>query len=245
MGTRAEAARESGAAGARAGDAAAPAGRTVVLDAVGRTALSVVWLHGMGHGPEHMAAVAERLALPESGVRGVFPCAPAQAVSPLTGRTAAVWFRQSVERLWQADLPTLRSAERHINELLDAEVERFGADRVALAGFSQGAVTALYSGLRYRRPLAGIAVYAAFPLRGVDFFDAADRSTAGVPVWMGHGVRDWVVPYRIGREVHGQLADRGHPVSWYRYRGGHEVFGGVGAELAGFFETLREQGTGR
>ena len=223
-------------------EAAGPSlGHGVVLEAVGRTELSVVWLHGMGHGPRHMAEVAERLGLPGSGVRGVFPCAPAQAVSPLTGRSATVWFKQSVDRLWQADLPTLRAAEQRVRALLDAEVERFGADRVALAGFSQGAVTALYSGLRYRLPLAGIAVYAAFPLRSVDFFDPQDRATAGVPVWMGHGVRDWVVPYRIGKEVRQQLADRGHPVAWNWYQGGHEVFGGVGDELVGFFEKVKRQ----
>lgn len=226
---------------AATGVGAASTGRDIVLEADGRTELSVVWLHGMGHGPEHMAEVAERLALPKAGVRGVFPCAPAQAVSPLTGRTSTVWFRQSVDRLWQADLPTLRAAEHHVRDLLDAEVERFGADRVALAGFSQGAVTALYAGLRYRQPLAGIAVYAAFPLRAVQFFDSQDPATAGVPVWMGHGVRDWVVPYRIGKEVRAQLADRGHPVAWNWYQGGHEVFGGVGDELVQFFESVKKR----
>jgi phospholipase/carboxylesterase len=127
------------------------------------------------------------------------------------------------------------AAERRLRPLIDAEVERFGARRVALAGFSQGGVMALYSGLRYRLPLAGIAVYAAFPLQNVDLFDSVSLSTSQVPIWMGHGAGDWVIPYSSGEELKQLLIDRGHPVTWHRYRGGHEAFGGVCAELAEFF----------
>jgi phospholipase/carboxylesterase len=197
--------------------------------------LSVIWLHGIGQSPEHVQAVAHWLALPEAGVRGVFPRAPAAVVSALTGRAASAWFVQSLNTL-QADQRSLVAAERRLRPLIDAEVERFGAQRVALAGFSQGGVMALYSGLRYRLPLAGIAVYAAFPLNNVDFFDSLSLSTSKVPIWMGHGVNDWVIPCSNGWELKQMLIDRGHPVTWHWYRGGHEVFGGVRSELAEFFE---------
>jgi len=213
------------------------------LEGRGRTELSVIWLHGMGQGPEHPEAVARRLALPEAGVRGVFPRAPAQSRSSLTGRSASSWFVQSIDRLWMVDLPSLQATETKLHALIDSEVERFGAGRVALAGFSQGAVTALYCGLRYRLPLAGIAVYAAFPLRGLDFFDEQHPVTASVPLWIGHGRRDWVVPFGSGEQVRDELSSRGHPVQWRRYRGGHEIFGGVGGELAEFFEGLKGHGS--
>jgi phospholipase/carboxylesterase len=197
--------------------------------------LSVIWLHGIGQGPEHVRAVAHWLALPEAGVRGVFPRAPAAVVSALTGRAASTWFIQNLSTL-EADQPSLVAAERRLRPLIDAEVERFGAQRVALAGFSQGGVMALYSGLRYRLPLAGIAVYAAFPLRNLDIFDSLSQSTSKVPIWMGHGVHDWVIPYYNGEQLKQLLIDRGHPVTWHWYQGGHEIFGGVSTELAEFFE---------
>jgi phospholipase/carboxylesterase len=144
-----------------------------------------------------------------------------------------------VNKLWLADVPSLLAAEQRIRTVIDAEVERFGAHRVALAGFSQGAVMALYCGLRYRAPLAGIAVYASFPLRDVELFDPDDVRTVDVPIWMGHGVRDWVAPYQMGKELRRQLADRGHPITWNWYPGEHEVYGGVGEELAAFFESRK------
>src|ERR1700683_4894150 len=127
-----------------------------------RTDLSVIWLHGIGQGPGHVQAVARRLALPEAGVRGVFPRAPGTLVSAVTGRPASTWFIQSLDHNMRLDLSSLAESDRWLRTLIDAEVERYGPRRVALAGFSQGAVMALYSGLRYRLSLAGIALYAAF-----------------------------------------------------------------------------------
>ena len=199
---------------------------------------SVIWLHGIGQDPEDVRAVAHRLAPPEAGVRGVFPRAPATVLSPLTGRAASTWFIMNLHTL-QADQPSLVAAERRLRPLIDAEVERFGAQRVALAGFSQGGVMALYSGLRYRLPLAGIAVYAAFPLNNVGISDSLSLSTSKVPIWMGHGADDWVIPYDNGEELKQLLTDRGHPVAWHRYQGGHETFGGVCSELAEFFQACK------
>lgn len=210
-----------------------------IFEDPGRAALSVIWLHGIGQGPEHVRAVACRLAPPEAGVRGVFPRAPATLVSAVTGRPASSWFIQTLSKSMRADQPSLLTAERRLRALIDAEVERFGAHRVALAGFSQGGVMALYSGLRYRLPLAGIAVYAVFPLHGVEFFESLSPATSKVPIWMGHGVRDWVVPYSSGKKLRQLLIDRGHPVTWHWYQGGHEIFGGVSAELTEFFDGLR------
>jgi phospholipase/carboxylesterase len=202
-----------------------------------RTDLSVIWLHGIGQGPGHVQEVARRLALPEAGVRGVFPRAPGTLVSAVTGRPASTWFIQSFDHNMRVDLSSLAESDRRLRTLIDAEVARYGPQRVALAGFSQGAVMALYSGLRYRLPLAGIALYAAFPPHNLDLLDSVSPASAQVPLWMGHGVRDWVVPYSTGKELRRRLADRGHPVSWHWYPGGHETFGGVSAELADFFRA--------
>jgi phospholipase/carboxylesterase len=206
-----------------------------IIDDPRRTDLSVIWLHGIGQGPGHVWAVARRLGLPEAGVRGVFPRAPGTVVSAVTGRAASTWFTQTLSKEMRVDLSSLADSDRWVRALIDAEVGRFGARRVALAGFSQGAVMALYTGLRYRVALAGLALYAAFPPQNLDLLDSASPATARVPVWMGHGRRDWVVPYWTGDGLRRQLADRGHPVSWHRYPGGHETFGGVAAELTGFF----------
>ena len=214
-----------------------------IMEVPRRTDLSVIWLHGIGQGPGHVQAVARRLALPEAGVRGVFPRAPGMLVSAVTGRPASTWFIQSLDKYMRADQSGLMDAERRLRTLIDTEVERFGAQRVALAGFSQGAVMALHSGLRYRLPLAGLALYAAFPLRDLDLLDSVSPATSQVPIWMGHGVRNWVVPYSSGKELRKLLIDRGHPVNWHWYQGGHETFGGVSAELAEFFRECASRET--
>jgi phospholipase/carboxylesterase len=214
-----------------------------ILEGPGRTELSIIWLHGVGQGPQDMLAVAQRFALHEAGVRGVFPRAPARLVSAVTGQPASAWFQPGFDTQWRADQPSLHAAERWVHALIDAEVKRFGPRRVALAGFSQGGTMALYSGLRYPLPLAGIAVYAAFRTDGMEFPDPPATAALKVPIWMGHGADDWVVPLFEGRELARSLGRQRHPVFFHLYQGGHEAFGGVSTELATFSERLRDRAT--
>ena len=73
--------------------------------------------------------------------------------------------------------------------LVDREVARgVPTERIVLAGFSQGAAMALFTGLRLDRPLAGLLVLSGY-LVLEDTLDA-ERATANAatPVFFGHGV---------------------------------------------------------
>jgi phospholipase/carboxylesterase len=200
--------------------------------------LSVIWLHGMGQDTADAAAVVDRLGLAEQGVRAVFPRAPAQAKSPITGARTRAWVDQSVLKLGQTDPATLAATELGLRRLIEEEAKRVGSERVVLAGFSQGAAMALYTALRYPEPLGGVALYAAFPFGDVPLIESRSEANAGLPVWLGHGRRDWVIPYFIGIDVRDLLKEHGHPVEWHRYPGAHEAFGGVGSELAEFLDRV-------
>ena len=74
--------------------------------------------------------------------------------------------------------------------LLIKEVEKAGIPRhrIFLGGFSQGAASALYAGLREEEPIAGIIALSGYlPLAGSLFAEitAAGRQT---PVFMAHGL---------------------------------------------------------
>jgi phospholipase/carboxylesterase len=206
----------------------------VEAQAHGPERMSVIWLHGMGQDTGHAAAIVDRLGLAEQGVRAVFPRAPAQARSPITGARARAWVDQSVLKLGKTDPETLAATELGLQRLVEEEAKRIGAERVVLAGFSQGAAMALYVALRYPERLGAVALYAAFPFGDVPLMESRSAANAGLPVWLGHGRRDWVIPYFVGIGVRDLLREHGHPVEWHKYPGEHEAFGGVGAELAEF-----------
>ncbi|MFJ1704269.1 alpha/beta hydrolase [Kitasatospora sp. NPDC088346] len=209
---------------------------TVELDPVGPHLATVVWLHGLGQDADTLVPVARRLGLPGAGVRGVFPRAPALAAGQVTGGPARAWYDQRVFTLDRLDLDGLFAAEQRLTALLRAETDRIGPGRTVLAGFSQGATTALAVALRHPGRLAGLALYAGFLPEVLEPVLAATRSPAAarLPVWLGHGVEDWVVPVTTGERLRDTLTGWGHPVSWQRYRAGHRPFAGVTASLPRF-----------
>ncbi|GAA1967539.1 alpha/beta hydrolase [Catenulispora subtropica] len=230
--------RGTGDAG-RSGSVEVSAGLELVeAEARGPERVSVIWLHGMGQDTGHPAAIADRLGLAEQGVRAVFPRAPAQAKSSITGAPTRAWVDQSVLKLGTTDPVTLAATEEGLRHLIEEESKRVGAEHVVLAGFSQGAAMALYVALRYPERLGGLALYAAFRFGDVPLMESRSAANAELPVWLGHGRRDWVIPYFIGIDVRDLLEEHGHPVEWHKYPGAHEAFGGVGSELAEFLDRV-------
>ncbi|SDT60920.1 phospholipase/carboxylesterase [Streptomyces sp. TLI_053] len=214
-----------------------------VVEPVGRHRATVLWLHGLGQGPESLVEVADRLELDRAGIRGVFPQAPLRPIGRVSGDPVRAWFEQDVfalENPGPASLPGVLAIERRLRAVLDEETARVGPGRTVVAGFSQGALMALVLALRYPQRLAGLALYAPFlPDEAVPLL-ASRRSAVAVdlPVWIGHGAFDWIIPEQSGAKVRDVLADWGHPVGWQRYRAGHEAFGGVKRALPDFLERV-------
>src|SRR5437879_6270197 len=121
--------------------------RAECTDPVGTHRPTIVWLHGIGQEPAELPAVAARLQLAEAGRRGVYPYGPVRTISPATGAPVRVWYPQNVFALDQVDLPGLLAVRRRLSGLVTREAARISADRVLLAGFSQGALVALTVGL--------------------------------------------------------------------------------------------------
>ncbi len=97
------------------------------------------------------------------------------------------------------------------------------AERIVLAGFSQGCALALGAGLRYPQRLAGVAGLSGYlPLADTT---AAERHTANasVPIFLAHGTRDAVVPHGRGAASRDALAALGYRPEWHDYPMEHSV----------------------
>ncbi|MGW2642780.1 alpha/beta hydrolase [Streptomyces sp. NPDC001348] len=211
------------------------------IEPVGAHRATVVWLHGVGQVPGDLMAVADRFSLAAAGVRGVFPRAPVEAPSLLTGLPVPCWFPQNLFALDRIDVPGLLAAHHRLTGLLRRETRRTGSTRTVLAGFSQGATVALTLALRHTEPLAGTALYAPFlppDLTALLPEGGPSPANSRLPVWIGHGARDWIVPESSGAGLRDLLASWGHPVTWQRYPGGHEPFAGVRASLPDFLTEV-------
>ena len=107
-----------------------------------------------------------------------------------------------------------------LGRFIDAELARLGlpADACALMGFSQGAMAALYAGLRRDPPPRAILAYSGALLAPGRLAEVVARP----PVLLVHGEADTVVPVERSRAAERSLRAHGVPVeALYRPQLGH------------------------
>jgi phospholipase/carboxylesterase len=187
---------------------------------------SVILLHGLGADGHDFEPLAGELGLNDSpAVRWVFPHAPIRPVTINGGARMRAWYDiVGLDRRSVQDEAGIRESARSASALVARERERgIAADRIVLAGFSQGGAIALFAGLRSPERLAGLLALSTYlPL--AERLDAeAHPANAAVPIFMAHGTFDPVVPLSLGEGSRELLGARGYDVDWHTYPVPHSV----------------------
>ena len=180
----------------------------------------VIWLHGLGAEARDFVALIEQLKLPSKHtIRFIFPNAPCRPISINGGLVMRGWYDIfPVNFSSKEDTEGIKKANRQIQEMINREIEqeKVLCDRILLGGFSQGGALALYTGLRFTPTLGGIVALSAYqPLNDSLAFEChADKA---LPIFMGHGLFDHIVPFNLGQMTSKQLHDLNYVVDWHSY----------------------------
>jgi len=199
---------------------------TIQIETGSQPTATVIVLHGLGADGNDFVPFVEELDLQAVGpVRYVFPHAPTMPVTVNGGYVMRAWYDILGANLQQReDEPGLRRSMAQVTALIDAERARgVAAGRIVLAGFSQGAAITLLAGLRHPERLGGLVGMSGYlPLAAST---AAERSpaNAGVPIFMGHGTADPVIPIARATASRDALLAMGYPVEWHAYAMPHSV----------------------
>jgi phospholipase/carboxylesterase len=187
---------------------------------------TILILHGLGADGNDFVPVAQELDLDRIGpVRFVFPHAPEMPVTINNGYRMRAWYDiLSFDADAPQDEAGLRRSQQLVEALLAREQQRgIAADRIVLAGFSQGCAMALLTGLRHPARLAGIVGLSGYlPLAATTRAEAsaANRQT---PIFLAHGTHDEVVALERAEATRDALQALGYPVEWHEYLMGHAV----------------------
>ena len=186
---------------------------------------AVVLMHGLGADGHDFEPVARELALdPASAVRFVFPHAPLRSVTINRGMRMRAWYDIASLDGQHEDEQGIAESAAAVRELVARERDRgVEAERIVLAGFSQGGALALYAALREPARLGGVIALSTYlPLAG-KVASEAHPANAAVAVFMAHGMHDPVVPFALGERSRDALLARGYDVEWHAYPMGHSV----------------------
>ncbi|MES1197291.1 MAG: dienelactone hydrolase family protein [Pseudomonadota bacterium] len=130
-----------------------------------------------------------------------------------------------------------RAAAPSVDRFLDKELERHGLDdsRLALVGFSQGTMMALYVGLRRKTPPAAILGYSGVLVGGRKLKEEVTRAP---PILLVHGDRDPTIPIPALFDSAETLAAAGFGAQWHVSYGVPHSIGPDGLELGGGFLSM-------
>jgi phospholipase/carboxylesterase len=172
----------------------------------------VVICHGVGANGQDLVSVAPMLAAALPNAVFVAPDGPEayDMVPPGEANDSRQWFSL---RDWRPEVMEagVRAARGTLDRYLDETIAELGIApaEYAIAGFSQGAMMALFTGLRRRVPPRAILAYSGM-LLGPDRLAAEIANRA--LVLLVHGERDEVVPAEGSRSAADVLRKQGVPV---------------------------------
>ena len=198
---------------------------TVEIEPEQPATASVIWMHGLGADAHDFYSVPPQLGLPANlNVRYVFPNAPQIPVTINMGLIMRAWYDVTGVDRRGDDAKRIRQSTGWINELVVREVERgVAANRIVLAGFSQGGAMALFAGLRYPATLAGVMCLSGYLLLQDALSAEASDASRSVAIFQAHGTQDLVVPYELGRGSCDLLSEAGYQIDWHEYPMAHQV----------------------
>jgi phospholipase/carboxylesterase len=186
---------------------------------------AVIWLHGLGADGSDFVPIVQELQLPPLGVRFVFPHAPKRPVTINGGFVMRAWYDIVMQDLVrQEDERGIRESQAQVEALIAREGARgIPPGRIVLAGFSQGGVIALQTGLRQAKPLAGLLGLSCYLPLAAKIGQERDAASTDVPIFLGHGTADDIVPIKAGLAARDALAKLGCKVEWHQYPMPHSV----------------------
>lgn len=207
----------------------------VVLEPSETADASVIWLHGLGADGHDFVPIVPELKLDDLGVRFTFPHAPTRPVSINHGMKMRAWYDITPDMRRQ-DAAGIAESAKTVQGYIDREIAGgIKADRIVLAGFSQGGAITLHLGVRQPQKLAGLLALSTYLPLPDDYAREAVAARKDTPILMCHGQYDAVLPLQLGSWSRDVLKQGGFDVTWKEYPMEHQVsleeIGDIGAWL--------------
>ncbi len=185
---------------------------------------SVIWLHGLGADGFYFEPIVAELKLAKHlAIRFIFPHSPSIPVTINGGMIMPAWYdilHRSIER--KVDTQQLTASAIAVQHLIDREIKRgINANRIILAGFSQGGAVAYQAALTYKQPLAGLLAMSTYFATKESI--QIDDSNKQLNINIMHGSQDSVVDPILGEQAQQVLINDGFQPSYKLYTMAHSV----------------------
>ncbi len=211
---------------------------TIIIETSQPIQQSVIWLHGLGADGHDFAPIVPELNIPNT--RFIFPHAPHQAITMNNGYEMRAWYDlYGLTLQTKQDEAGMRAMQQEIESLIEAEqAQGIPADKIVLAGFSQGGAMAFFTGLRYPKRLAGILALSTYVSLKEKLADEAHKANKNTPIFMAHGSFDSIITLDTCLVSRRLLEDLDYRIEWHEYPMPHSVCSEEIEDIARFLKQV-------
>lgn len=215
---------------------------TLQIDTGDNPEITVIWLHGLGASGHDFEPVVPELAFGKGRpVRFIFPHAPDMPVTVNGGMVMPAWYdilAMDIDR--KVDEPQLKASARAVARLIEQERDRgVASENIIIGGFSQGGAVAYELALSYPERLGGLFALSTYYATAATI--ELSEPNRGLPVFIGHGRFDPIVPESLGEAAKAQLEKQGFEPEFHSYGMDHSLCLEEIRDLDSFLERCREQ----
>ena len=184
---------------------------------------SVIWLHGLGADGTDFVPVVNLLNLPH--VRFILPHALHKKVSANNGYEMRAWYDVfGFAPGSREDEAGIRQSQVYIESLISKEIARgIPANRIVLAGFSQGGAVALQTALRHKQALGGVMALSTYLPLKASLEKEKSVLNAHIPIFMAHGTADNVITFSTNHLSVEVLKAQHYSINFHEYPMAHTV----------------------
>lgn len=187
---------------------------------------AVIWLHGLGADGHDFVPIVPELGLPAGHrIRFIFPHAEVRPVTLNGGMAMRAWYDiATLDRNGAVDDAGIAASRLRLQRRITKEIESgIAAERIVVAGFSQGGAIAYHTALRHRPRLAGLLALSTYLPGAGAVISAEDLTDRSLPMMVMHGAHDPVLPLALGQMAVEQISTLGFSPQWRAYPMAHQV----------------------
>ena len=213
----------------------------ITVEPTSQATSCIIWLHGLGDSGAGFSPIVPMLELPQGHkIRFIFPHAPEQAVTINQGAVMRSWYDiKSMDLHNRADLNDVLISEKMIHHLIQDQLyDGIASDKIILAGFSQGGVMSLFTGLRYPEKLAGILAMSCYLANGKQLPPTLSAANKQTPILQHHGEQDEVVPFNAGQMANRLLLENDYQTEWKSYAMPHTLIAAQLADISNWIQKV-------
>jgi phospholipase/carboxylesterase len=202
---------------------------------------TIIWMHGLGADGHDFEPIVPELIQPGMpALRFIFPHAPVRPVTLNNGYHMRAWYDiVGIDKRSAEDFAGVHATSEAVDALIRRENDAgVPAERIAIAGFSQGGAMALYIATRARQKLAGVIALSCYLPLAAELAAKKSAANDATPIFMAHGTQDPVVPFSFGEESRQALEAVGYRVEWHAYPMQHALCEPEVADIRAFIARL-------